>query len=400
MSDKDTTAEQLKQVNATLAELKNTVKQTADDALTEAKKAGSLSTQTKASVDKLLTDVSTLEQKQNQLQVNLDEAEQRYARAPAGGGASDTQRAGDLVEAHEGIKAFATNVNKGQIFNVPVPRNALTTFGTLPSSPSTIIVGKPNPRLTVRDLIAPGKTISNAIAYIKETGFTNNAAIVAENTTKPYSELTFQEVLAGVKTVAHLLKASKQILDDLPQLASFINGRLLTGLKYVEDKQLLFGTGVGNNLNGIYTQASAYAQPAGVTIAAPTVIDIMRLAMLQAALADLPATGHVLHQSDWTEMELSKDSTDRYLFANPLGYTVPTLWGLPVAQVNHAEMLNKFLTGSFAEGAQIFDREDANVVISTENGTDFDNNMISIRCEERLTLAVYRPEAFIKGTFA
>ncbi|MFY3739122.1 phage major capsid protein, partial [Escherichia coli] len=49
---------------------------------------------------------------------------------------------------------------------------------------------------------------------------------------------------------------------------------------------------------------------------------------------------------------------------------------------------------------QLFDREDANVVISTENADDFEKNMISIRCEERLALAVKRPEAFVYGSFS
>ena len=396
---KDAANSELQKITAQLGELSGTVKQTAEDALNEAKNAGTLSAETKQAVDKALTELNTLSAKQNELQVQLGEAEQRFARAPAGHSAADLQRAGDLLIADQRINGFAQNVSAGQRFNLPVPRNALTTFGNLPSNPAMPIVGRPNPRITVRDLIAPGRTNSNAIAYLKETGFTNSAATVAENTTKPYSELTLIEVLSGVKTIAHLLKASKQILDDLPQLASFINGRLLTGLKHVEDIQLLFGTGVGQNLHGIYTQATVYAQPAGIAIVDPSPVDIMRMAMLQAALADLPATGHVLHQADWTEMELSKDEMGRYIFANPLGYTTPTLWGLPVAEVNHAAMLNNFLTGSFAEGAQIFDREDANIVISTENADDFEKNMISIRAEERLALAVYRPESFIKGTF-
>ncbi|OPE25089.1 capsid protein, partial [Pseudomonas aeruginosa] len=118
-----------------------------------------------------------------------------------------------------------------------------------------------------------------------------------------------------------------------------------------------------------------------------------------AQLARLPASGHVLHFIDWAKIELTKDTLGRYILANPLGLAGPVLWGLPVVATEIAAFQGKFLTGAFQTGAQIFDREDANVVISTENADDFEKNMISIRCEERLALAVKRPEAFIFGTF-
>lgn len=395
---KDQTAQALKEVNTGLKNLTEKVQPMAENALNEAKKAGELSTETKAAVDQALTDLNNLRQAQNDLQVKLGEAEQLFARGGTGNpGTQVDARAGDLAVKDDRIIAMVGNVVQGKRISVPVPRAALTSFAVNPVDSSTQIITAPNQRLSIRNLLAPGQTASNAIAYLRETGFTNNAAPVAENTTKPYSDLTFEEVLEGVKTIAHLLKASKQILDDLPQLQSFINGRLLNGLKRVEDAQLLFGSGVGTNLHGIYTQAETYSAP--ITIASPTRVDTMRLAMLQAALADVFATGHVLHMNDWTAIELLKDTTGAYLFTNPFSPSAPSLWGLPVAETNHAAMTGKFLTGSFAEGAQIFDREDANVVISTENDDDFDKNMISIRCEERLALAVYRPEAFVKGEF-
>jgi HK97 family phage major capsid protein len=62
--------------------------------------------------------------------------------------------------------------------------------------------------------------------------------------------------------------------------------------------------------------------------------------------------------------------------------------------------VDRFLTGAFNLGAQIFDREDANVEISTEDSDNFRKNLVTIRAEERLALAVYRPESFVKGTFA
>ena len=392
---KDQTAQALKDVNTGLKNLTEKVQPMAENALNEAKKAGELSTETKAAVDKALTDLNNLRQAQNDLQMKLGEAEQLFARGGNQGGQDVNARAGDLAVKDDRIIAMAGNAVQGKRISVPVPRAALTSFAVNPVDGSTQIITAPNQRLSIRNLLAPGQTASNAIAYLRETGFTNNAAPVAENTTKPYSELTFEEVLEGVKTIAHMLKASKQILDDLPQLQSFINGRLLNGLKRVEDAQLLFGSGTGSNLNGIYTQATAYSAP--ITIASPTRVDTMRLAMLQAALADVFATGHVMHMNDWTAIELQKDTTGAYLFTNPFSPNTPSLWGLPVADTNHAAMVGNFLTGSFADAAQIFDREDANVVISTENADDFEKNMFTIRAEERLALAVYRPEAFVTG---
>ncbi|WP_151768899.1 phage major capsid protein [Acinetobacter colistiniresistens] len=394
----DQAAEQLKSVNATLKELTDKVQPMAENALKEAKAAGDLSQETKNAVDKALTDLNLLRQTQNELQNQLGEAEQMFARVgKSNGGAAVADRAGDLAIKDEKLIELAKSPSAGKRLSIDVPRNALTSFAVNPVDGSTPIIAKPNQRLTVRDLLAPGRMNSNAIAYLRETGFVNKAAVVPENTAKPYSEITFEEQLESAKTIAHMLKASKQILDDLPQLQSFINNRLLNGLKRVEDTQLLFGSGTGNNLNGVYTQASAYVAP--IAIADPTKVDIIRLAMLQAALADYFATGTVLHSKDWTAIQLLKDTTGAYLFASPFGTMTPSLWGLPVAETNQAGMDGNFLTGAFSEGAQIFDREDANVVISTENQDDFEKNMISVRCEERLALAVYRPEAFVKGKF-
>jgi len=61
--------------------------------------------------------------------------------------------------------------------------------------------------------------------------------------------------------------------------------------------------------------------------------------------------------------------------------------------------VDKFLTGAFKLGAQVFDRWLARVEVATENEDDFVKNMVTILAEERVALAVYRPEAFIYGDF-
>lgn len=134
-----------------------------------------------------------------------------------------------------------------------------------------------------------------------------------------------------------------------------------------------------------------------LALAGMTPIDRIRVALLQQILAEFPANGIVLNPIDWAQIELTKDNEGRYIIGDPARGTTPLLWNLPVVQTP-AITVDEFLVGAFNLGAQIFDRMYIEVVISTENDKDFENNMISIRAEERLALAVYRPEAFVTGS--
>jgi hypothetical protein len=56
-------------------------------------------------------------------------------------------------------------------------------------------------------------------------------------------------------------------------------------------------------------------------------IDQLRLAMLQASLAEFPADGMILHPTDWARIELLKDGEDRYLWSNPRSLAVAVALG-------------------------------------------------------------------------
>lgn len=120
------------------------------------------------------------------------------------------------------------------------------------------------------------------------------------------------------------------------------------------------------------------------------------MAILQVVLAEYPATAFVLNPIDWAKIELTKDAGGNYIIGNPQGSLTPTLWNLPVVSTQ-AMAAGEFLTGAFSFAAQIFDRMDIEVLLSTENVDDFEKNLVSIRAEERLAFAVYRPEAFVTG---
>jgi HK97 family phage major capsid protein len=327
--------------------------------------------------------------------------EQEFARLPSQGSAQARDGLGATVVKSEALKAFAASVEGGKRVNIPVSAALLSTDvaqGVVEPQRLPGIDVAPKQRLFIRDLIAPGRTSSPAIFWVQQTGFTNAARVVAEGMQKPYSNISFASKLTAVSTIAHMFKASKQILDDFAQLQSTIDVEMRYGLKYAEESEILFGDGTGVHLHGIVPQASVF-DPA-FEVENQSGIDDLRLAMLQAQLARLPASGHVLHFIDWAKIELTKDTLGRYILANPLGLAGPMLWGLPVVATEAVGFEGKFLTGAFQTGAQLFDREDANVVISTENVDDFEKNLISIRCEERAALAVKRPEAFIYGSFS
>lgn len=394
------TTELLKSVSAELAKATSEFSQKAEAALGEARKAGTLSAETKVVVDELALKFNSLTEAEKQLKSQLGEIEQEFARLPSQASAQARDGLGATVVKSEALKAFAASIEGGKRINIPVSAALLSTDvaqGIVEPQRLPGIDVAPKQRLFIRDLIAPGRTGSPAIFWVQQTGFTNAARVVAEGTQKPYSNISFASKLTAVSTIAHMFKASKQILDDFAQLQSTIDVEMRYGLKYAEEQEILFGDGTGVHLHGIVPQASAF-DPA-FEVENQSGIDDLRLAMLQAQLARLPASGHVLHFIDWAKIELTKDTLGRYILANPLGLAGPMLWGLPVVATEAVGFQGKFLTGAFQTGAQLFDREDANVVISTENADDFEKNLISIRCEERAALAVKRPEAFIYGSF-
>lgn len=383
-----------------LKEAADDVKKQAETSQAEMKNLGKLTAETKEAADKALV-------KHNELDARLKEIEQKLVRGP--GGPEQVKSLGQTVTDNEDVKAFLARKTRG---SVGVKVKAIISAATADADgsaganivPQRIpgIIASPQRRMTIRDLMTPGRTSSNSVEYVRETGFTNNAATVSETagTTKPQSELKFALEMGAVTTIAHFVIATKQILDDVPQLQSYIDGRLRYGLMLQEEAQLLNGSGTGTDLNGIYTQATAFVAPINPTSAGNlTKIDIIRLAMLQAVLAEYPANGIVMHPSDWADIELTKTNEGAYLFANPQGGSDPRLWRLPVVETQ-AMTIDKFLVGAFALGSQIFDREDANVEISTEDSDNFRKNLVTIRAEERLASVVYRPEAFVKGDFS
>lgn len=395
----------LNDVTKELTRVGDEVKKTAEQALQQSKNAGTLSEEVKAKADELLTTQTALAAKQDEVQAKIEaldsratEVEQQIAsRRP--GGVDAPLSLGASVIASDDYKAFVERGCSGS-GRIKV-QNAITSVtpgggGLIWSDREDAIVELPRRRMTIRALLMPGRTGSNLVEYAKQTVRTNAAAPVAEAAQKPESDYQWDKADAPVRTIAHFIHASRQAVDDAAQLQSEIDGELRYGLDLEEENQMLNGDGTGENLSGLVTEATAYS--AAFAPASETMIDKVRLAFLQASLAEYVADGMVLNPTDWARIELTKDGDANYIFANPRQIAGPTLWGKPIIETQ-SMTVDKFLAGAFRMAAQIYDRMDAEVLISSEDRDNFIKNMLTIRAEKRLALAVKRPAGLVYGDF-
>jgi HK97 family phage major capsid protein len=266
------------------------------------------------------------------------------------------------------------------------------------------ITGLPMQELRIRDLMTVTQmTTGNSFDYVRMLARTNAASPQVEAATKAESTYTWQTVSDTVKTIAHFTNVSRQAIEDVPWLQGTINSELMYGLLLKEEAEILSGDGTGQHIRGLLTQATAYNTALNVT--ADTKLDKLRHAKLQARLVGLGTfapDGIVLNPTDMAAIELIKDEAGgankgRYILGNAVdGTPVKMIWGLPVVE-SDSIAAGTFLIGAFSTAAQLIDRMAAMVEISWEHASNFTANLATILAEERIGLAVRRPEAFVTG---
>jgi HK97 family phage major capsid protein len=260
----------------------------------------------------------------------------------------------------------------------------------------------------MRDVLLSGRTTSDSILYVTENVFTNAAATVAEATSsstgaKPESSLTFTQASAPVEVIAHWIPITRQAIEDVPQLQSYVAGRLFDGLVRVENDQLLNGNGTSPNISGILDQSGiqnldqtyftgAAVQNAGA--GGPENFNrILRSKTLIMTTGDSMPTFVAMNPTDWEVLVTLADTTDNYFGLGPFSNTQnQRIWGLDVV-LTEAKAAGSYLVGD-GTAAQVWDRWDARLLIADQHADFFVRNLLVLLAEERLGLTVYRPAAF------
>jgi HK97 family phage major capsid protein len=323
-------------------------------------------------------------------------------------GAAETRSSGEIVTQDPEFLAWCKRAaaRGSSIGESPsVELRALVSEGDSNGSSTLLPVGQPylvdtrRRRLFIRDLIGVQQTTLAAIPYVRELNPVANAlsaSTVAESATKPEAVMQFTPDLAPVQVIAATIPITTQILEDAVTLVGYINGRLVYMLKLREEDEILRGNGVSPDLkgilsySGIQTQATAGAGEYAITIGN---------AIAKIELVDGFADGVAMNPATYWNMVTHRaaggsGNFDAGMFSQaPVQY----VWGLPSVRTNSMNA-NQNLVGNFAMGATLFDRSQSGVRVFEQHSDYAVKNQVLLRAEERVALAVNRPDFFCVAT--
>lgn len=258
-------------------------------------------------------------------------------------------------------------------------------------------------QVLIQNIVNRGTTNSKFVTYIQQTT-APSGAFVAEGDAKTEYETKYTEVSKEVKKVASLIKISKEMLEDLPFVQSEVNNDLMLGVQDEIENQLLNGTGLTVNLEGIITQAPTFVAPAGLAlnVVDANLTDVILAAVTQIHIAKYTATHVVLNPSDWARLYTTKTAQGEYTY--PIFFQVPTTGEIKVMNLSVVVTTwmpaGQFLVGDFSK-CNLRMRESMNLSVGYVND-DFQRNMVSILAEARLVSYIKNNQkpAFVKGTIA
>lgn len=350
--------------------------------------------------------IEGLQKKFSELQTQADGIEKKIAERHVGG-SPEGKGLQDFMKESDSLQRLLTDKKGSAILTIPcnlierktaIDSSAVgaATSGVLMHDRAPGIVAEARQGLTIRNALSSRPTERQLLDFVKVVTPLQRASPQIETHTKLENAATFTTEEERVRTLATWIPASKQILEDFTELSGFIRTGLAYYVDEAEENQLLFGTGAGQDLHGLVTQAADF-DTGLLPLSGWTKIDVVGRAIQQITAAkEVAPTFIALNPGDWWDILLTKDSQERYLLP-PNTRDLFGLLPIPTTSMTPGD----FLVGSGSPvAAEIRDRLTMQVEISTQHEDYFARNMVAIRAEKRLALVVYRPNSFVGGTFS
>lgn len=345
--------------------------------------------------------------------------------APAGGGVqvlerdddsdgAQTRGGGEIItlgRAFTESEAFRSNreaLRSGAIgkLSAEIEMRALFATTNYPSNFVRVpgIIGTNDQALSVLDLVDRRPISTNSVEWVQETTPPNAAAEVTEGSAKAEATFTLTLVTDTAATIAHYVNITRQVLDDELQLQGYVEGRLTYGLRKRLNSQILNGNGTAPNLKGILNQSGIGTYTAGTATEAAVIS--VRKAKTVAQLSEFDPDAVVMNPIDWEAIELSADTQGMFRVSPNVQAAAPAvIWGLRVVSTTaitgttFGTTGGTFLVGAFREGATLWERTAVQLFITDSHASNFTSNILTLLAELRAALSVWRPKAFVKGTF-
>lgn len=260
-----------------------------------------------------------------------------------------------------------------------------------------IIVPAVRDELNVVDLVTRQTTTSDTVEYVRVTTETNNAAPTAEATStadgaKPESEVAMAVVTAVVENIAHWIPITRRAASDAGQLMNYVNNFLMFGLIDTLDNQILNGSGVSPNLEGIANTTNVQSQAWDTDLLTTT----RKARTLVKTVGGANPTAYLLTPENWEEIDLLQDNENRYHFGGPQRMGTPVLWGLPVIESEKVAADTAYVADW--RQAVIWDREQATLHMTDSHSDFFIRNILVVLAEMRAAFGLLRPQAFVEIT--
>jgi HK97 family phage major capsid protein len=132
----------------------------------------------------------------------------------------------------------------------------------------------------------------------------------------------------------------------------------------------------------------------------------IRKAKTVAQLSEYDPDAVVVAPIDWEAIELSVDNNGAWRVSPSVSAGASQqVWGLAVVVTTaitgtvFGTTGGTFLVGSFREGATLWERQSVQLFITDSHASNFTSNILTLLAELRAALSVWRPKAFVKGTF-
>lgn len=273
----------------------------------------------------------------------------------------------------------------------PLGRQTIQSYEVLPIEP-----------VRIADYLPSVMVSAPTVHYYVQTNLADQAGTVDPGANKPESSPQYVEETAAIRKLAHYAEVLDEVWRDVAASTSILYDEMVRGLIQRENAALLTDDGGPDLITGDTTMVGLLETPNILEVDRDTTNETRLDCVLRAITklrveSFLEPTVIITHPNDAFDVKTEKDGQERYMAGDPLSAPADRLWGFPLLITTSCPE-GTGLLGNLAQAGRVFWREPPRFDVHPGGGgkAEFIANKTLVRAEERLVLAVHRPQALVK----